>query len=46
MRERMKRSSQGKKKGRGLLAKANVLVPLATLLLKILELILRIMKVI
>ena len=46
MRERMKRSSQGKKKGRGLLAKAITLVPLVEVLLKILELILRIMKVI
>ena len=36
----------GNKKGRGLLTQANFLVPLATLLLKILELILRIMKVI
>ena len=34
------------KKGRGLPAKAIVLVPLAEVLLKILELILRIMKVI
>ena len=45
MRERMKRSSQGKKKGRGLLAKANVLVPLVEVSLKILVLILRIVKI-
>lgn len=46
MRKRTKRASQANKKGRGLLTQANFLVPLATLLLKILELILRIMKVI
>ena len=46
MRKRTKRASQANKKGRGLLTQANFLVPLATLLIKILELILRIMKVI
>lgn len=45
MRKRMKRSSQGEKKGRGLLAKAITLVPLVEVSLKILVLILRIAKI-
>lgn len=46
MRKRRKDASQVKEEGRDRLAKAKVLVPFAELLLKILELILRIMKVI
>ena len=45
MRKRRECASQGKKKGRGLLAKANNLVPLVEVSLKILEIILRIMKI-